>query len=245
VWDPPGGAIEEGKIDVPWPMDAHEHERISASGPRAGQSTITRFLSGGTSSSRQEHRSMTEMYSKACVLFSRATSLANASSENMNTSARQQLLAARNHVDGLIDNFAGQLPPAPSSIGASVSEVHMGMLIHTLTYASIIQLANINPDARSSIKSIAAARGAIRLVPGPQASIISPVFGILWEIIGRVIIDDIRRLRQSRVGRNQLKAAEETIGRLGGTMEGFTRSTFIHYQMGKLREALGMDTLHA
>ncbi|KAL0564943.1 hypothetical protein V5O48_017092 [Marasmius crinis-equi] len=233
VWDPPGSAVEERKIDVPWPTDEQ-----SIPGSWASQPTITRFLSGGTGSTSQGQPSLMELYSKACILFSRATCIANTSIDSMNTSSRNQLIAARNHLDSLIDNFTAQLPP----VAAQESEVQAQtvILIRTLTYASTIQLAY----ARSNTKSLAVARAAVNLLQAPgqlQVLLVNPIFGVLWGIIGRVLVDEIRWLHLSRAVRNQIAEAERTLDVLVTTIQGLTRGTFIGYQIGKLREALGMD----
>ncbi|KAL0564944.1 hypothetical protein V5O48_017093, partial [Marasmius crinis-equi] len=260
VWDPPCGAVEERKIDVPWPMDDLQvgsssslfsttiptcKTQIRIPGSWVVQPTVIRFLSGGTQAGPS--RSLTEMYSKACILFSRATRIASAAASieskfkfdlfhglqslivvllpiAMSSSSKQQLVEARNHLDALIDNFTTHLPP----VAAQGSEVQTVVLIHTLTYASTIQLASTDVDAHPSIKSLAVARAAIDLLQVfEQILVINPIFGILWGIIGRVLVNEIRRLCQSgpRAGRNQLVETERTLDLLLTTIQGFTRGS--------------------
>ncbi|KAJ8093953.1 hypothetical protein PM082_009836 [Marasmius tenuissimus] len=212
------------RIDVPWPLDMVDYEqgipRTYMGASSSSSATVRNFLSGSGSPgslSGGEGRSLIAIYSKASILFSRATSLAN-SSRNANRNdptEMERLVSCLNHLDQLIDSFAG--PPAVSS--------PLAVLTRTLAYASTIQLhaAFADSNARSHNKSIVAARAAadlVSLVPVPNSGsgtmVLNPIFAILWGIIGRVIAREIGRIRLARdsgtVGRrNELSTLLERI----------------------------------
>ncbi|KAK1223888.1 hypothetical protein PQX77_013222 [Marasmius sp. AFHP31] len=213
------------RIDVPWPLDMVDYEqgipRTYMDTSSSSSSTVRNFLSGSGSagsSSGGEGRSLIALYSKASILFSRATSLAN-SARNANRNDHtemERLISCLNHLDQLIDSFTS--PPAVSS--------PLGVLTRTLAYASTIQLhaAFADSNARSHNKSVAAARAAadlVSLVPVPNPGsgttvVLNPMLAVLWGIVGRVLAREIGRIRLARdsgtVGRrNELSMLLERI----------------------------------
>ncbi|KAL0571204.1 hypothetical protein V5O48_008451 [Marasmius crinis-equi] len=221
LWDTlgPSPAVfdrENQRIDTPWPLDISDYEQVD-------------------------------------LAPAKHSKMAADDLRNMNSSARQQFIASFVNLDQVIDGFTGELPPVLTS--ASPPEIHTATLIHTLTYASTIRLHSVfaDSDARSSTKSLAVAQAAITLIPTidglrqhidvSRVPILDPIFGVLWGIVGRVVLKEIGRLRQSgsrsAVVGTRLRELEEMLGGLVISMEEFSgHSPFMAYQLEKLREAM-------
>ncbi|KAL0574158.1 hypothetical protein V5O48_007798 [Marasmius crinis-equi] len=180
VWDPPGGAVEEQKINVPWLMDDSQTQ-IRMPRNWADQPTVTRFLSGVTQASPSG--SLMELYSKACILLSRATSLANAAASIDSQGSEVQvrtviLIRTLTHASTI------QLPSTNKDTRTSIK---------SLTVAR---------GATNTLQT-----------PSPQVLVVNSIFGVLRGIIGSVLVNEIWRLRQSgsEAGSNQIAEAERTL----------------------------------
>ncbi|KAL0574729.1 hypothetical protein V5O48_007236 [Marasmius crinis-equi] len=229
VWDsiqPGSGPVvfdrDGQRVDVPWPLDMtdYEQDENGTTPLPSGYSTVRNFLSSVPTVSGRG-TSLMAMYSKASILFCRATSLAGSSRTiDMNGSARESFIASFDDLDGLIDSFTGELPPLHRH--SSNTGIHLAILTHTLTYTSTIQLHSTfsRSDVRSHRKSLAAARAAVDLVSSipeieddPRSP--NPIMAVLWGIIGHVLADELRRLRA-----NPRSAPAERRKDLAGMLEG-------------------------
>ncbi|KAK1232615.1 hypothetical protein PQX77_004235 [Marasmius sp. AFHP31] len=249
LWNPPehGPPIfdrDGQRVDTPWPLDMLDYEQVGSlpyyvrcvyldyfkTGIPAGltgYSTVNDFVTGATGSSGQGNSAMA-MYSKASILLSRATLLRHRASRTPVTS---DSITSFNTLGQLIDSFASELTPIP--IATSASTVQNVVLIHTLAYTSIIRLHSTfaDTDVRSSTKSLATAQAAIALLPSVDAlrqdndvvqfPILNPIFAVLWNIVGEVLVKEMKRLRRLRpmVVRDQIGEVEGMLGYLMTTMQ--------------------------
>ncbi|KAL0065028.1 hypothetical protein AAF712_008021 [Marasmius tenuissimus] len=232
LWNPPehGPPVfnrDGQRVDTPWPLDMLDYEQTGIPVGLTGYSTVNNFVTGATGSSGQGN-SLMAMYSKASILLSRATLLRHRASRAPVTS---DSIASFNNLGQLIDSFASELPPVPTTTSAST--VQNVVLIHTLAYTSIIRLhsAFADTDARSSTKSLATAQAAIALLPTVDAlrqdddvvqfPILNPIFAVLWDIVGEVLVKEIKRLRRLRptVVRDQISEIEGMLEGLMTTMQ--------------------------
>ncbi|KAF9254832.1 hypothetical protein L218DRAFT_912930 [Marasmius fiardii PR-910] len=243
---------EGRRVDAPWPRDMLDYEQNGIPTGFISHSTVKNFLA--SSSGSDQGTSGLAMYSKATILFARATSLATSSPNNMSSSDRQTFLLGFHHTDRLIDSFASSLPPVP--LHGSPSTIQLAVLTHTLTYAAAIQLHSVfyDTDGRSSSKSLAVAGVAIGLLPTidgirqhPEIArlpILDAVFGLVWGIVGNVLVKEIGRIRPRSISRPSpgVEREGELLGMLNAlmaTMEGFqSHSPFMAHQLDTLREAM-------
>ncbi|KAJ8074019.1 hypothetical protein PM082_012309 [Marasmius tenuissimus] len=252
LWNPPehGPLVfdrDGQRVDTPWPLDMLDYEQTGIPVGLTGYSTVNNFVTGATGSSGQGN-SLMAMYSKASILLSRATLLRYRASRAPVTS---DSIASFNNLGQLIDSFASELPPVPTTTSAST--VQNVVLIHTLAYTSIIRLhsAFADTDARSSAKSLATAQAAIALLPTVDAlrqdddvvqfPILNPIFAVLWDIVGEVLVKEIKRLRRLRptVVRDQISEIEGMLEGLMTTMQELSgHSPLIASRLANLRETM-------
>ena len=132
-----------------------------------------------------------------------------------------------NHMENLINSLGASLPDL-SSAGNDPSSHSAIILIHTLTYASKIQLYSASNTLNYKAKSVEAARAAIDLISQWQSftsgtnarahgqPVLNPMFGVLWGMIGRALtasFDGVVVWRRDEV--------THSLGRLIETMEAF------------------------
>jgi hypothetical protein len=132
-------------------------------------------------------------------------------------------------LNGLIDHFMSTLTPISPETAMSPALLCQTTLTHTLAYASSIHLHSpfAATDARSSTKLLSAAELAVGLLPhvdtllanSENSPVINPIFGALWLLIGKVLVDELRRLRSLR--RLSSGARSNTIF---GMLEGLKRT---------------------
>ena len=139
-----------------------------------------------------------------------------------------------NYLENLIDSFGASLPGF-SSTGTTNSHSDI-ILMHTMTYASKIQLHSASNTLSSKAKSVEAARNAVGLVsqwqffaPGHGPLVLNPMIGVLWGIIGRVLAttsDGIAFGRRNEVtdSLERLIEAMETFGEWSPLIGGFGSS---------------------
>ncbi|KAG7091822.1 hypothetical protein E1B28_008226 [Marasmius oreades] len=244
---------EGRRIDTPWPRDMLDYEQDGIPTGLTNHSTVKNFLASSSTNCDVQGTSGITLYSKATILFARATSLANSSPNNMSSSDRQTFLADFNHTDRLIDSFASGLPSIPSE--RSPSTIHLAVLTHTLTYAAAIQLHSVfsGTDGRSSSKSLALAGVAVGLLPlfidalrqSPDVArlpTVDPAFGLLWGIVGNVLVKEVRRVRARSISTASVGKENgllDMLHTLVATMEGLkSHSAFMAYQLDTLKEAM-------
>ncbi|KAL0571205.1 hypothetical protein V5O48_010755 [Marasmius crinis-equi] len=271
LWDTLGPTTavfdrEDQSIELPWPMDMANYEQILEDGdPEAakGRSTVRDFLSGASIGSSGNGSSLLAKCTRACILFSHANSLANASASGKvnrilldpHNDASLEMISSTGQLRNLstiLDCFYSELPPL--DLESSPSDLHTTASVHMLTHAAMIRVHEGIDIVKYHNKSLATARTAIGLLPAVntlrqhssdvvRAPVLTPVFGMLWGIIGRVLLREMGRLRQSwsrpAMVWARLRETEKMLVELMTSMERFSgHSPFMAYQLEKLREAM-------
>ncbi|KAI3603740.1 hypothetical protein WG66_006727 [Moniliophthora roreri] len=259
IWDTISGPTSscivfngDGKgIDTPWAWEMHEYERYALPENLVGGLTVHNFLVGAPSSAR-EGLSMISMLAKASVLFSKAKSFADSVPRTqLNQAQLTHIRACHEYLDNLIDKFTSSLAPIPQDTQISASDVHLAVLIHTLAYTSAIHLHSpfAATDARSSTKSLSVAELATGLLPyidylASQTAegfpIVNPIFGALWFVVGKVFVEELRRLRGLRRSSSASRANEvfAMLERLKASMAAVGQSSpFVADQLRRLTES--------
>ncbi|KAI3603775.1 hypothetical protein WG66_006692 [Moniliophthora roreri] len=259
IWDTISGPTSscivfngDGKsIDTPWAWEVHEYEQYTLPENLVGGLTVHNFLVGAPSSAR-EGLSMISMLAKASVLFSKAKSFADSVPRTqLNQAQLTHIQACHEYLDNLIDKFTSSLAPIPQDTQISASDVHLAVLIHTLAYTSAIHLHSpfAATDARSSTKSLSVAELATGLLPyidylalqtAEGFPIVNPIFGALWFVVGKVFVEELRRLRGLRRSSSASRTNEvfAMLGRLKATMAAIGQSSpFVADQLRRLTES--------
>ncbi|KAK7032533.1 hypothetical protein VNI00_012931 [Paramarasmius palmivorus] len=258
IWDAISGPAStcvifngDGKsIDTPWAWDMHDYEELGIPPNLTGGLTVHKFLMRSPDSVNTG-LSTTSLFAKASLLFSKAKLFAESV---FRTGPMQppsaQAVAYFQSLNALIDHFTSTLAPISPETVMSPALFSQITLAHTLAYASSIHLHSpfAATDARSSTKMLSAAELAVGLLPhldsllanSENFPVINPIFGALWLLIGKVFVDELRRLRSLR--RLSSGTRSNTIfGMLEGlkrTMEMAGRSSpFIADQFRQLTEA--------
>ncbi|KAL0567671.1 hypothetical protein V5O48_014327 [Marasmius crinis-equi] len=165
-----------------------------------GSSTIECFLSQ-TNPRDDAGTSVNALYAQASILLHYAGNLVTRFHAGMSNSERQQVLGSFTSLDNLIDSFiGGQLPPM-DGLDPTSRVFGAALLIHTLAYASCIQLHSVfmDHDSRSMAKSVAAAEACVALLRrAGNAQLVAPVIAFLWSNVGRVILKELARIRSTR-----------------------------------------------
>ncbi|KAI3612458.1 hypothetical protein WG66_010051 [Moniliophthora roreri] len=241
------------EIDTPWPLDMSEYERASIyawpgsvqlsdffpftqrglSGNIVGSSTIRNFLAQ-TSTDAPGHgshygSSPLALSVKASVLLDRAATIASSFRANMTEAERQEFLNSFSFHEGLIDSFISSSIPPLNGLDPASPLFRIALVIHTLSYTAIIQLHSVfaERDARSMSKSLAAAEASVSLLrQARHAPLVNPIMAVLWMNAGKVLLQEIGRLRSRRAR--------------SGTPSGGDREGELHHGLQRLSETMGV-----
>ncbi|KIY65624.1 hypothetical protein CYLTODRAFT_492179 [Cylindrobasidium torrendii FP15055 ss-10] len=194
---------EQSRIDAPWPLDTVHYQEITNLPPR-NASTIQKFLAGEP----DNNMSMLSLFAKATLLFSKSTTLSP--SDILGTKA----------VVGVLDTFIQPLP-APNTL----PNPSLGVVIHSLAYASVIALYKpASPLAlQHRPRAIKAARSMIRLL-NVRITFLDAILGIAWVKTCKFLVGEI--------GEAPHGEAFQLLGQLVGAMRSAApRCAFIGSQL--------------
>ncbi|PCH40360.1 hypothetical protein WOLCODRAFT_117137 [Wolfiporia cocos MD-104 SS10] len=182
------------QVDTPWPLDAEAYEQGGFPSGIRGSSTVEAFLRG-TDLNPYHGSSSVALHAKAAALFERAADMA---SRFLTATDTEQFAAEFVALDSIIDHFSNSLMPVNMSAGLDATR--RLLVTHTLARVATIQLHQRlrEMEALTESKDVSAAKAAASLLDGVsmgQVGYISPILGLLWSIVARVLHSEMTRLR--------------------------------------------------
>ncbi|KZT69879.1 hypothetical protein DAEQUDRAFT_765192 [Daedalea quercina L-15889] len=194
-------------LDIPWPLDAEEYDRVGLAPEVRGSRTMYNFLHDLPSTST-DGTSILALRAKAAALLERATRYATSApqvpGQQQGPSEQDIQLLAR-----VIDRFAASLPEIHSLLDTGTI-CHL-LVIHTQTHVATILLHRSAGEATGTIpeRCLSAAKAAATLVGKAdlqQVSYVDPILAPLWTIVVRVFIARIQPLGLLEGERDRLRS---------------------------------------
>ncbi|KIK61809.1 hypothetical protein GYMLUDRAFT_578374 [Collybiopsis luxurians FD-317 M1] len=187
-------------IDTPWPLDMEDYEENRIPPNYIGASTVRRFLSQVPLTHRDHASSKMALYAQSSLLLERAANLASSYTSELHPDEHARYMRNFTSLDSLIDTFRTSLPPLSQTPSTS-PDFFVMWLTHLICYTATIKLHNAfaSSNSFSRKKVLRSAENCVLSGRGHDFShveVMNPIFGILWRIVGLIIIEEIMRLDQ-------------------------------------------------
>ncbi|KAI0371911.1 hypothetical protein BV20DRAFT_964552 [Pilatotrama ljubarskyi] len=205
-------------ITTPWPLAIEAYEQGIVI-PRHGYNySVLDFAQGGADDSGEEF-SRLALRVKAAALLSSA--LYVSAQYRPDLSNRGQFFAQFTALDGLIENFHRQLAAIRNGRPDDMREL---LVCRTLACVAAIQLHSVfaihQPTSRQKSLTVAVASArALDIIDVNQYRHLDPVIAMLWAIICKTLVEEMRRLRHSAVAVRQ-----EDMVRITTSLDGIMRA---------------------
>ncbi|KAI0746719.1 hypothetical protein C8Q80DRAFT_1105387 [Daedaleopsis nitida] len=184
------------QIMIPWPLSNEAYEQGLIAPQYGGNYCMEDFLRGAVNDSNEDFSPLA-IRCKAGALYDRAIYVASQYRADMPN--RNEYLTQFGALDGLIERFHGQLAAIRNR---SFDDMRELLVCRTFACAAAIQLhagfASHQPASwqKSVAVAIAAAR-AIDSVDLGQTRHLDPIMALLWSTIGKLLVNELRRMQQS------------------------------------------------
>ncbi|KAI0635147.1 hypothetical protein C8Q77DRAFT_1156484 [Trametes polyzona] len=185
-------------VTTPWPLAIEAYEQGTIVPQRGYYYSVHEFALGGVDESGEDF-SRLALRVKAAALYESALYVISQYQPNMPN--RNEFFALFNGLDGAIEAFHRRLAAIRSTNPDDAREL---LVARTLSCVAAIQLhsvfANQQPTSRQKALSVAiAAVRALDLVDVNQCRHLDSVVAMLWSVVGKALLKEIRNLRQSGV----------------------------------------------
>ncbi|KAK0210095.1 hypothetical protein DFS33DRAFT_1251608 [Desarmillaria ectypa] len=190
------------QIDTPWPLEIEGYENGGYPSGMRGSCTLENYLRG-LQSSRGKEMSMKSLHVKASLLWERSNDLI-ATWKSQSTT----FYGAFNTLDTLLERVRVNLPPPNQMTNRTPPKMRTLFIIHSLTYAAIIQLHGVfaNNSTESKTKVLLSAQAIFRMVNavrlGNATQVINPIMGTIWVSASQVILEELATLKAHRLSKS-------------------------------------------
>ncbi|KAK0227711.1 hypothetical protein IW262DRAFT_551926 [Armillaria fumosa] len=240
------------QVDTPWPLDIEAYENGGYPAGMRGRCTLDNYLRG-MSSSRGNEMSMKGLHIKASLLWERSNNLVGTWKSHMNTQESAAFYGAFNVLDTLLERVRVNLPPPNQMTDRSPPKMRALFVVHSLTYAAIIQLHGVfaRTSADSKTKVLTSAQYIFRVVNavrlGNATQTINPIMGTVWVSASQAILEELAALKAHRLSNSaNIPPTEEEKNILGVFENGLremmplARScSLLRYQLSQIQQAYG------
>ncbi|PBK70072.1 hypothetical protein ARMSODRAFT_123581 [Armillaria solidipes] len=195
------------QVDTPWPLEIEAYENGGYPAGMRGRCTLENYLKGATSS-RGNEMSMKGLHIKASLLWERSNNLVGTWKSHMNTQESTAFYGAFNVLDTLLERVRVNLPPPNQMADRSPPKMRTLFIVHSLTYAAIIQLHGVfaKTSAESKTKVLLSAQAIFRMVNavrlGNATQTINPIMGTVWVSASQAILEELASLKAYRLSRS-------------------------------------------
>ncbi|KAG7453179.1 uncharacterized protein BT62DRAFT_50144 [Guyanagaster necrorhizus] len=238
------------QVDTPWPLEIEDYENGGYPAGMRGRRTLDNYLRGALSS-RGNEMSMKSLYVKASLLWERSNDLVGTWKSHMSSQESAAFYGTFNTLDTLLESLRVKLPPPNQMANRTPPKMRTLFIIHSLTYAAIIQLHAVFAQnmAESKTKVLLSAQAIFRMVNairlGNATQTINPIMGTVWVSAGQVILEELAALKAYRLSRSEnAPPTEEETGILSVFENGLRdmmplgRSCcLLRYQLSQIQQA--------
>ncbi|KAK0186050.1 hypothetical protein F5146DRAFT_166538 [Armillaria mellea] len=238
------------QVDTPWPLEVEAYGNGGYPAGMRGRCTLENYL-GGALSSRGNEMSMKGLHIKASLLWERSNNLVGTWKSHMNTQESAAFYGAFNVLDTLLERVRLNLPPPNQMADRSPPKMRTLFIVHSLTYAAIIQLHGVfvRTRAESKRKVLTSAQAIFHMVNavrlGNATQTINPIMGTVWISASQAILEELAALKAHRLSTSANPPPTEEERNLLSVFENGLRDmmplgrscSLLRYQLGQIQQA--------